>query len=163
MDFIDSFEKMFGIVAVVVAGLWVVWKYFLGRFFIPRLQVDLESKLISKDDSQYILVHMKAKNIGSKIVKIGEDGTTLVVYSLRAKKDVSEVRTLKTEDITGFSAFPFGKEKIKKIEPGTTLCVQKIIEIPEGKYDFFKLEFIVYALRGWIVKHRLWRAIAIAR
>jgi hypothetical protein len=106
---------------------------------------------------------MEVENVGSSIVEIREKGTGFKLSYLRGIGKFAEV-TEATDlfiiketalDVFNFSRirrifslFDFKTNKIKtlKIEPGTALNAEQLIEIPRNRYDAFRLLLRVSAL-----------------
>jgi hypothetical protein len=160
---LDTLEKFFTITAIAIGGSWVYLNAIRGRTFIPRLQIEVSGSILYQGGNQFVLVDMQVKNVGSSIAEITEKGSGLKVSSLRAFGDVPEAIGLMTEGTTAFSVLNFKEGETKKIEPGTAIHAQELIEVPKDKYDAFKLELQVNALsKRWLALNRKWRAISIA-
>lgn len=164
MELIDTIEKIVKIVAIFIGGAWVYFNATRGRIFTPRLQLEVSGKIINRTNKLFLLVDMSVKNIGNSIAKIKENGTALVVLGLTTYDGVSEIIDFRPLDKIAFPIFDLGELETREIEPGTSIFSQEIIEIPLNKYESFKLELHVTALRGTLFfgQNRKWRSFAIA-
>lgn len=159
---LDGLEKAAKVLALAVAGAWVYLNTIRGRTFIPRLQPMISASIIKNNTHQYLLVDVQVKNVGSAIARVKEKGTGLKVTSLRSPGGTSVAMDLFSEEESAFPVFGLAVGEVIKIEPGTVLYGQELIEIPEHKYEAFRLELRVSALRGSLTrKNRRWRAFAI--
>ena len=162
-ELIDYLEKAATIAAIIIGGMWVYFNSISGRVFIPRLQVSLSGRLVLRGETQFVLVDMQVKNVGSRIAEIKEKGSGLKISSLSGSGGVAEALELTVQATTAFSVLNLKEGETRKIEPGTAISAQDIIEVPKEKYDAFQLELQIFALSGSAFHpNRKWRAIAIA-
>lgn len=171
----DISEKLFRIGAVVAGGLWVYFNFFQGRTFVPRLQLELSGKLLSRGNLQYLLVSMQVKNVGSSIVQLRARGTGLKVVSQQVGSAAPEISSLVDKATTAFPVLEkdiidekttAADRNIKNIEPGTAINEQKLLAVNTARYNEFRLELKVFALGGRLLWQKLpdrhWTAIAVA-
>lgn len=172
--FVDISEKSFKIVAVVVGGLWVYFNSFRGRTFVPRLQLELSGRLLSRGNRQYLLVSMRVENVGSSIVQLRARGTGLKVVLLQAASSAPDIANLADKGTTAFPVLekdiidektPSADRNIKNIEPGTAINEQKLLLVNTTKYNAFRLELKVFAFSGRLfwraLPDRHWTAVAV--
>jgi len=157
---IDLIEKFAKIGAILVAGAWVYFKTIRGRTFIPRLQPQISGNLLSDNGHLYLSIKAKVENVGSSMARIKEEGTGLKIDALKALGG-DNILDLYVESMTVFPAFDIAEEKSIKIEPATTFYFEELIEVPNDKYDAFRIELHVSAPRLFLSrKDRRWRAFA---
>ena len=159
---LDSFQKAAQVTAIVVAGIWVYFKAIRGRTFIPRLQPSVSAKMVVQRGIHYLLVRFRVENIGSSIAEIKEQGTGLVITAMQAL-GARDILALRDEKRTGCAIFGLDKESSFKMEPGTILSSEEMIEVPGGQYDAFRIELRVSAYPGGVFSttNRKWRAFAV--
>src|SRR5215472_18778084 len=159
---LDSFQKAAQITAIAVGGIWVYFKAIRGRTFIPRLQPSVSAKMVAQRGIQYLLVSFKVENIGSSITEIKEQGTGLVITAMQAF-GAQDILALHEEKRTGCAIFGLDKESSFKMEPGTILSSEEMIEVPTGLYDAFRIELRVSAYSGDLFSriNRKWRAFTV--
>ena len=159
---IGIIEKLAKIGAIIIGGGWIYFKTIRGRAFIPRLQPQVAASLILNNDHHYLFIKSQVENVGSSIARIKEKGTALKIESLQAFGDIDSVMDLTVEDETAFQIFSIAKGQSIAIEPGTTIYYEELIEVPKDKYDAFRIELRVSAIRGGLSRRdRKWRAFAI--
>ena len=166
-NLLDIGEKIAGIIAVIVGGLWVYSNSFRGRTFIPRLQIDLSGEVFRNEEIQYLLIRMQVKNVGSSIVKLRKEGSGVKIDSLYADSEAQKARELYKGDTTAFEILEETLKNEGVIEPGTAINEEKLIVVPMDRYNAYKIHLKVYAHGGsifWLIKlpDRHWRAIAFA-
>ncbi len=172
---LDILQKMAQTTVYVIGASWVYLNQIRGRAFVPRLDSEVSGKLFSDRETQYLLVNMQVKNVGSCLARIGQKGTGLIVTALRAEAEVSVAKSLKSEEITAFPVLvAYGRKKARQLEPGTVIHEQKLIVVPRAKYRAFNLELKIDvsggtwwdALRGigmvLFKSSRKWGAVAVA-
>lgn len=72
------------IVAILVGAFWTYLNYFRGRTYRPRLECAIDASVQEHSDYAYLKVVTRVKNVGLSKVPIDQEGTGLLVYSLRA-------------------------------------------------------------------------------
>ena len=159
---LDSFQKGVQIAAIGLGGVWVYLKAIRDRTFIPRLQPSVSAKMVEQRGTQYLQVSFKVQNIGSSIAKIKEEGTGLVITAMQAF-GAQDILALNEEKRMAFPIFGLEKGAYFKMEPGTILSSEEMIEVPRGEYDAFRIELRVSAHPGspFSKTNRKWRAFAV--
>ena len=160
---IDILEKLAKVAAILVGGAWVYFNAIRGRTFIPRLVPKIIGQLLDIDSKQYLLISLQIENVGSSIAKISEKGTGLIIYFQKSIGSEEEAVDLVTTKKMAFSVFNLDDGEERKIEPGTTIYSQELIEVPKNKYNAYRLLFRVSSPPTyWFDKmRRKWRAIAV--
>jgi hypothetical protein len=160
---IDIMEKLAKVAAILVGGAWVYFNAIRGRTFIPRLVPKIKGELKDIDSKQYLLISLQIENVGSSIAKISEKGTGLIIYFQKSIGSNEEAVDLKTTKKMAFAVFNLIDGEERKIEPGTTIYSQELIEVPINQYNAYRLLFRVSSPPTyWFDKmRRKWRAIAV--
>lgn len=78
---LDNAQKIAGILAVVIGGIWVYYNYFKGRTHKPRLEPTISGELFNKNRKLYLIATAKLKNAGLSKVTIEQEGTGLRILS----------------------------------------------------------------------------------
>ncbi len=161
--YIDNFEKSLRILAIIVGGFWVYLKAIRGRIFIPRVKIYVSGRIINHNNRQYLSACTKIENVGSSIAEICEGGTVLMLECFFAYSKLDKVKSaeelIKLKEIPFdafhfdrirniFSLFALKRYKVRtiKVEPGTFIRAEELIEIPKDKFDAFRLVLKVGAL-----------------
>jgi hypothetical protein len=118
---LDSAEKIASIAAIVIGGGWVYFNAFRGRTFIPRLDTSLIARVLRNGTKQYVVVEIAVRNVGSSIAEIADRGSWVEVT-----RDGGSTRE------AVIPAFDFDEGEIRKIEPGTTITWQSLIEVSDS-------------------------------
>lgn len=79
-NIIDKFIK---VLAVAIAGIWVYLNSIRGRTYVPRLKLELDAQIKTLNEKPYILVTMRAMNVGSSIVEVQKDGSGLWISGIK--------------------------------------------------------------------------------
>jgi hypothetical protein len=169
---LGSADKAATVAGVLIGGAWVYFNSFRGRVFVPRLQVELTGKLLPTHRPQYVLATMQVKNVGTSIVQLKARGTGLKITSLFANPGSAGAPSLAKGEPTAYPVLEkhavsdsaaATTRQLRAIEPGTTICEQKLLTIPNDQAIAFQLELRVAAVSGFRGRRdRAWRAVAIA-
>lgn len=170
----DIAQKLMASFAFLVGGGWVLMNYFRNRTHVARLQVEVETKIVKRDDRHYLVATCQAKDVGLSIFWLrkpkskwlwkqknkGEEqkekglpGTALSVRMLPQFAPESCIIEAPWEtEVVSFEVFL----SHDRIEPGLTISEQKLIFLPSLDYDAIWVELRVSAYR------QKWSAIAVA-
>jgi hypothetical protein len=147
-DIADVLEKGVRTLGIVVGGLWAYFKYFKGRIYRPRLELQALAKVIRSGEDRHLLVTAKLKNVGLSKVEVEQKGTAIRVLRWNPKSD-AEGRILSVWDrIRTVSVF----EHHHWTESGETIGDQKLFAVPPDSRVAFRVELrIVSRKKEWNV------------
>jgi hypothetical protein len=158
---LNNIEELAKIAAIGVGGAWVYFNAIRGRTFIPRLQTEVSGKILRQRGTQYLLVNMQVKNIGSSIAWIKEEGSTLTISPNNGSRGTGAlIQDLQTGKAKLCPVFGFVGREIRAMEPGTIIYSQHVVEVPVNQYDAFQIELRLSAPgRRWrfFRKAQKWR------
>lgn len=75
-------QSVFQTVALIVAGIWAYFKFFKGRTYRSRLEVDVSGVVIGTAQDRLLIVTASVKNVGLSDVPSQQKGSGLIVSSL---------------------------------------------------------------------------------
>jgi hypothetical protein len=136
--------------AILVGGIWAYLKFVKGRTFRPRLEPTVSAKTSTRGDYIDIIVSGALKNVGGSRVDIKQQGTGLRV--LTAKPETPN--TIMSSDWQHQGSFEIF-DNHDWIEPGETICDQRLIAIRNDNWTAIKLEVQVQSEKV------VWHAMAI--
>lgn len=146
---IEDWKNLATVLGIFVGGLWAYIKYFRGRTFKPRLELQVSGKLINEGKVNCILATMHIKNIGLSQVKLEKDYSRVEVslyqpefYDLVYKKteNVDKIRLpLWTEPTAKFHVF----QAHWWIEPGEAITDHILVTLPHNNLVACKLDFCI--------------------
>ena len=76
-------------VAVVIGAIWAYFKFFKGRTFKPRLEVELDGQWQPNADRHLLRARITLKNIGASKVELVQKGSGLRVSRLSSNRSTS--------------------------------------------------------------------------
>jgi hypothetical protein len=133
---ISALEHGATVAALIVGGMFAYYKFFKRRLFVPRLELGLSARSICKDQTSYLVVSLKLKNVGLSRVDIHQKGTALRI------RWAENLLVTKTDSVTwkklrSFSIF----ERHAWIESGEPIREELMIAAPRCNRLAFRLEF----------------------
>jgi hypothetical protein len=142
---LDAADKLFKLVAVLVAASWTWMNYSRGRTYKRKLEASVSGEIFFKNGLAYLLAQCRLKNVGQSVYKIQQKGTACTVESLslkgRTRLNVVSVFTLH-----------------EWIEPGELVDDPFVIPIPDTK------TFVALRLNLRVVSEGIaWNGISIVK
>jgi len=144
---LSNLEKVITSVGFVVGGVWAYIKFFRGRTFRPRLELQINGKIIRADLAEWLKVSVHLKNVGLSDVRLKREVTYVDVFLLGACVPAKEVYDAIWEPASTFLVF----QEHGWIEPGETITDELLLQLPERKQSGCKLELTVNSPeKSWI-------------
>jgi hypothetical protein len=135
-DVFDVVKNFATILGVIVGAIWAYFNFFKGRTYKPRLEPKVSGKIISKNETFYLIITVQLKNVGLSDVDIIQKGTALRVFSyLPSGTDKSVTSTIKQNRVVTLSVF----EKHGWVEPGELIEEQNIVALPKDESVAFQI------------------------
>jgi hypothetical protein len=107
IDNISPIKDAIQAAALIVGAIWTYFKFFRGRTFTPRLELNLACQVIEESEHRYLSARIEVKNVGLSRVSFDKGTTALKSHwSLPpevGQEDGLEVRW--SESFTAVSAF----------------------------------------------------------
>lgn len=158
---IEDWKNLATALGIFVGGLWAYIKYFRGRTFKPRLELQVSGQLINEGQVNCILATMHIKNIGLSQVKLEKKYSHVEIslyqpeaYDFMYKKteNVEKIRLAIWNEFANFYVFqPHGW-----IEPGETITDHILVTLPPSNLIASKLDFCLTSHK------KLWQRNAIS-
>ncbi len=138
---LDILSKAFTILAIVVGGIWSYLKFIRGQVFATRLEVKVDAKVISNNETRHLLVSSQLRNVAaspvnlSKII-IQQRGSGLMIYTCAAQNHYDAVtNNVEWNRVATFPVF----ESIQLVRANDQVTEQSLFTLPKGNFVAFKL------------------------
>lgn len=136
---LDNIEKIFTILAIILGGVGAYLKFFKGRTYHNRLQLEVSGRVVIDGEVTCLLVTMQLKNVGVSSVYLDAEGTRIDVYSYAPESyqpmpHLAIWQTLKT--------FPIF-QNCEWIESGEAAKDELLIRIADQRQVAFKIDMTV--------------------
>jgi hypothetical protein len=138
---VEIAQRLFTILAIIVGSFWAYFNFIKGRVYRPRLELTVSGEATRRDDTTYLLVTGKAKNVGLSWFENTEE-TTLDVLWCEIEDGITEPEAIGWEEFPGEPAWPLF-EAHKWIEPGETIQDKLLIVIPGRHYFALQPRLVV--------------------
>jgi hypothetical protein len=113
---IEDVSKIFTILGIVIGGTWVYYNTFRGRTYRQRLELEISSRAVERQDLIYIHARAVLKNVGLSRVPLKREGTVFII-SQHSHTLEAPCRVFNWRDISITRVF----DKHKWIEPGEVI------------------------------------------
>lgn len=134
--------------AVIVGGIWAYYKFFRGRTFRPRLELEISGRASEAKGHTNVLISVQLKNVGLSKVAISQEGSAIRVFATDSTKTDGVAEWQRAITVGVF-------EKHSWIEPGETITDQALVSVPGIGHKAVKLEVRL------IGNHIEWNALSI--
>jgi hypothetical protein len=135
-DVFDVVKNFATILGIIVGAVWAYFNFFKGRTYKSRLEPKVSGKIISKNETFYLIITVQLKNVGLSDVNIIQRGTALRVFSyLPAETEKSVTSNIKQNRVATISVF----EKHGWVEPGELVEEQNIVVLPKDESIAFQM------------------------
>jgi hypothetical protein len=140
--------------AVVVGGIWAYFKFFRGRTFARRAELNLKGTLYKFKDELYVRVIITLRNAGASKIPLEKDIAAVYLYGVQSK-GYSPGSNLDWQEHLVLTPI---LESHKWIEPHETVTDEVLIPVPHpsGEDDGNWLAFRLHA-KVWGKKRALRR------
>lgn len=139
VQIIDSGEKLFKIIAILVGAFWAYYKFFKGRTFKRRLEIDLNANLVPIADRNYLKITASLKNVGLSKIPFDLAGSGLRIFLPKTNNFPNFVDSVSWKRAATLSAF----ERHQWIEPNEKISDNWLVVLPDSKNVIFKLELCI--------------------
>src|ERR1700722_18201487 len=147
---IDDWSKLFQIAAIVLGGTAAYIKWFRGRLYKSRLELNVQGILFGPANGQ-LLATVRMKNLGLSKLRIEQVGSGLRMFSERALQSGVEPLAAEWKHRATFPVF----EEHGWVESNEVIEQQLLVDLPEPKARSYRLEL-------WIASPKnVWNASAI--
>ncbi|HXM36875.1 MAG TPA: hypothetical protein VN920_16890 [Pyrinomonadaceae bacterium] len=153
-------EHVATVVAVIIGGLWAYYKFFRGRVFVPRLDLELSATGFCKNNTTFLVVSLELKNVGLSRVDIHQRGTALRVSANVGNTPITKTDTVSWRRPKAYTIF----ERHSWIESRESIKDELMIAIPGCNHSAFRLEFRLIGSRNEFVSKTsriTWREVKI--
>lgn len=141
---INDLQKLFTIVALVIGGIWAYFNFFKGRTYRPRLELQIDGRVMCKEETSYVAVRVRMKNVGLTKFEMQRESSGLKVSSYETLTDLEYALSPRAEPQGGvFSMFQFHQW----IEPGETIEDEHLVAVPGCEHLAFLLEYRIPSKR----------------
>lgn len=135
-DTLDAVKNLATIIAIVVGAIWTYFNFFKGRTYKSRFESKVSGKVISTDNTNYLIVTIQLKNVGLSNVPIEQAGTALKVFAYSNLSNHSRAMRVNQTRIGTFSIL----QKHSWIEPSELIEDQLFIALPTNQYPAIELQ-----------------------
>jgi len=142
---VDIAQQLVTIIAIIVGGFWAYFNFVKGRFYRPRLELDISGEVTLHDDISYLLVTGEVKNVGLSKFE-NTQATTLEVLWCEAEEGITIPESIWWERFPEDPAWSLF-EAHEWIEPGETIEDKRVIMIPGHHYFAFQVKLIIRSKR----------------
>lgn len=136
-DLLDILQRSFTIIAIIVGALWGYSKYFRGRTFRQRIELDVSADKFVSEKANYIIIKVQAKNVGLSKIDIDKNGADIEILSYDTFNNEPSLSCIQWEHL---ATVPILKNH-DLIEPGEVVREQELIEIPGSPNLILKIFF----------------------
>jgi hypothetical protein len=150
----ETWEKVTGVLehvitaaALIGGGVVTYYRFFKGRVWKARLELDISGETSKIGDRSYLWVTAELRNVGSSKVDLSKDGVSLQVFAERLKPQAgaTEAQRYRVRSVAWESLWPFDIfERHEWIEPGETIRDQTLIELLADAGIPYKLDLVIY-------------------
>lgn len=138
-DIADIFNNVIQGLAIVIGGIWAIFRFRKGREFQESLVLNVTGKIAVIDGQTFIVVNTQAQNVGHSKIDFALGASTLEIYEY-IKTSTTEVITVPDKLITQFDPL---HEDDRYIEPNEIIHATRLIAIPYPPDLGFRLDFKV--------------------
>lgn len=139
------------ILGLAIGGLWAYYKFFKGRTFRPRLELEVSGSAWRSEAVTQLKASLQIKNVGLSKLGLSPEGTALRVFTSVPAIPGRPASLVDWHRLITISVFT----KHRWIEPGETITEQTLFSIDGTGEKDFKLELRIVA------DHIEWNSLAI--
>ena len=103
-DFAEAFANVTQSLALIAAGVWAYFKFAKGRTFQDRLNTTVSGKLVSIEESVFLIVTIQLQNVGLSRIGFDQEVSSLVVFEY-VPSQAEGIVSLKNDQLTRFRVF----------------------------------------------------------
>lgn len=151
MDFFELLTKITGTLAIIIGGVWAYYKYVKGRLFHPRLELQIEGRIILESEIPHLFLNYEIKNIGLSKVDIDKESSCIIVMKYHPPNDSLEIENAYWEERGVFPVL----EKHSWIESSEVIKEDSLYSITEINNVIYRAELRI------VGKGKSWEALAI--
>lgn len=130
--------------AILVGAVWAYFKFARGRTFARRLELAVGGEAFRRGDALYLLVAVRAKNLGLSRVKIDREQSGLRVFTHGPEVPVERAAPVAWERLSTLDVF-VAREAL---EPGEPADEELLIGMPRSDYAALRLQLWITAATG---------------
>ena len=146
-------ESLLTSLAILAGGAWAYFKFFKGRTFRERLEIQVTAKMQNINEKRIVVASLKVSNIGFAKIPIEEKGTGLnVLICDFGEADYNWAKGGKWNDVATVSVL----RGHSWIEPGESIIDQQIFLLPSTPTEAIKFTLQV------VSKKQSWTAVFIS-
>jgi hypothetical protein len=123
----DAAQKIATTAGIILGGIAAYYKFLRGRVFKSRLDISMSSSVVRVDQDTFLQTQAQVKNTGSSVITFVLNDSILTVFGTnhahRGMADESTWGIIATVDA-------IGERKHKWIEPGETIYLNWLIDLP---------------------------------
>lgn len=150
---VESFEKLVTALGIIVGGIWAWLKFFRGRTFRSRLELEVLGKILNDENLNYVRATMQIKNVGLAQVLLKKPQTYLNAFVTAQTLGNPSENLYNAEWLQPATFLVF--QEHGWIEPGETVTDQLLIQLPDAKQVACQLELIVNSSPSrWSLKEK---------
>lgn len=147
----DIVQKAFTVLAVVIGGIWAYFKFFRGRTFRPRLDLQVTGQLTrDRSGDMYLIATAALKNIGLTDIRIRHEGSGLVVSTSTKDSNTEDGLIISKEWEEEIAVDVF--EQHQWVEPNEPIKEEQLFVISQEETETTGIDAIRLGLE--IVLHR---------
>src|SRR5215471_9788274 len=147
---LEDAERVFKIIAILIAGAWAYFNFFRGRTYRPRLEPSISGALSFNERNGWLVASVKLKNVGLSHVTIRQRGSALQVFTAEARTGFVRAQEMGWKRIAVFDVFA----KHGWIEPGELLQEERFIGLPQVGYVAVRLDLRIVS--ATLIRNKWW-------
>lgn len=151
-DFAQAFANLTQSFALIAGGVWAYFKFAKGRTFRDRLTATVSGRLVSIDESVFLIAAIRLQNIGLSRIAFAQEVSSLAVSEF-APLQTEVLLRVENKRLASFTVFG---ENDRYIEPNEIVERQTLIALPHVSAFGYQLEVKVFSDSGYE-----WRAMGI--
>jgi len=144
-DFTETLANVSQSFALIAGGVWAYFKFAKGRTFRDRLTATVSGKLVSIDESVFLIVAIRLQNVGLSRIAFAQEVSSLEVFEYVPSK-VGELLSVEHTRLASITVFG---ENDKYIEPNEIVERQTLIALPYVSKIGYQLELEVLSGSGY--------------
>jgi len=141
-DFAQAFANVTQSLALIAGGVWAYFKFAKGRTFEDRLNTTVSGKLVSIDESVFLIVTIRLRNVGLSRIAFDQQVSSVEVFEY-VPFQAEGIARVKNDLLMVFG------DKGRYIEPNEIVERQTLIAAPRVSKIGYQLELEVSSNSGY--------------
>jgi hypothetical protein len=144
-QFLENFETVLRILAIIIGAFVAYYKWFRGRIYRPRLESSVSGRVQREGGKAFLAATIRVKNVGFSDFEFDHDNSGLRLLGYQLPSDVAKARSAEWET---HGAWPV-LESHGWIESGEIIEEPYVLALPSSDGQAYRLELKVVSKKKY--------------